>query len=261
MSPAEPVRSAAVPSGGGSGPTRPELIVHRGANSADALLDVPAAAHCVEIDVHRRRSGRLEVRHAKRLWGTRRLWEKWYLLPPDAPVPELGELLPLVAQRPGLTLWVDCKGVVARMADDVTALLEAAGIDGATLSSKSWWVLARAASRPGPRPRLVRSVGNKAELAVLRRLPSAVPLDGVVVHRRLLTAELVADLQRRYRWVFTWSVPDRATADRLLGWGVDGLIIDDTALLAALDPTGAPAVGVPEVDDGGPGREFGDPPG
>lgn len=239
MSPAEPVRSL------------PELIVHRGANSADALLGVPAAAHRVEIDVHRRRSGRLEVRHAKRLWGTRRLWEKWYLLPPDAPVPDLADLLPPVAARPGLGLWVDCKGVVARMADDVLALLEAAGIDDVTLSSKSWWVLGRAASHPGRRPRLVRSVGNRAELAVLRHLPSAVPLDGVVVHSRLLTAGLVADLQRRYRRVYTWSVPDRETADRLADWGVDGLIIDDTVLLAALAPVITVVPEVPEVDDGG----------
>lgn len=242
---------AAEPVGRPAGPelTRPELIVHRGANSAEVLAGVPAVAHRVEIDVHRRRGGRLEVRHAKRLWATRRLWEKWYLLPPDAPVPELGDLLPLVAQRPGLALWVDCKGVVPRMAPDVVAVAEAAGIADVTLSSKSWWVLGRAAAVPGPRPRLVRSVGNRAELALLRWLPSAVPLDGVVVHRRLLTAGLVADLRRRFGRVYTWSVPDRPTADRLAAWGVDGLIIDDTTLVAALAVT--------EIDGGGAGREVG----
>jgi hypothetical protein len=224
------------------------LIAHRGGNSVMALASVPVGTNCVEFDVHRHR-GRLVVRHAKRLWGTSRLWERWYLLPPDT---EVSDLSPLLARAAGAGhgLWVDAKGVSPALAAAVLADYDelpgagaggSPGFPGLTISTKSWWILSRIPAHrrmlqgPCPPPvRVIRSAGNRLELVLLRFWPSSVGLDGVAVHRRLLNRARVERLRGRHRRVFCWSVPDLVTARRLLHWGVDGLIVDDRDLLRAL---------------------------
>ena len=59
------------------------VIAHRAGNSLERLAGAGAVADVVEADVHLFR-GRLEVRHAKTLGPFPRLWERWYLLEPDA---------------------------------------------------------------------------------------------------------------------------------------------------------------------------------
>ena len=205
-----------------------ELIAHRAGNSRAATECVRAVADVVEIDLHLHR-GHVVVRHAKRLWPTGRLWERWYLLPRGTPVPDLVEALDWLGPRS--SLWVDCKGPVALgLPGEVLRLV---GSDRElTLSGKAWWVLARAAGTPGVR--LVRSAGNRAELFLLLRLPSRVPLDGVALHERLLTPALVTDLRARFGRVYCWAVDDEPRARELVGWGVAGLIMDDPALMQAL---------------------------
>lgn len=208
-----------------------ELIAHRAGNSRD-LADAFGSADQLEIDVHLHR-GRLVVRHAKRIWLSSRLWERWYLLPPGVPVPELAEALTWVGPDQGL--WIDCKGGLGRRLP--TEVCRVCGPDRPiTLSTKAWWLLGRPVR--GLDVRTVRSAGNRAELFLLRRVPSRVAVDGVALHRRLATAPLVAELKRRHGLVFCWSVPDEATARRLLAWGVDGLILDDPALAEALADAG-----------------------
>ncbi len=62
------------------------VIAHRAANSAAALAAVGPGVDVVEADVHLFR-GRLEVRHAKTLWPSSVLWERWYLLERDGAAP------------------------------------------------------------------------------------------------------------------------------------------------------------------------------
>lgn len=213
-----------------------ELIAHRAGNSDDGVRSVEDLGVVVEADVHLA-EGQLVVRHAKRLWPTRRLWDRWYLLPANTIVPRFDELLAWTS--PDGPLWVDCKGVNPRLADSVVeATAERRPI---TLSTKAWWILRDLANRPGVRA--IRSAGNRFELLLMRFLPSRVELDGVVVHSRLLTSGLVDDLRRRHGPVFTWAVDDVASAQRLVALGVTGLIIDDPSVLEALSDPGI------ELDD------------
>jgi glycerophosphoryl diester phosphodiesterase len=82
--------------------------------------------------------------------------------------------------------------------------------------------------------RVVRSVSNALELSLLRFLPSRVKIDGVVARSDLLQKTLVGDLKQRYRTVFSWSIPDATTGERLAAWGVNGLIVDDPEVLEQL---------------------------
>ncbi|MEL6984062.1 MAG: hypothetical protein AAFO29_16680, partial [Actinomycetota bacterium] len=54
--------------------------------------------------------------------------------------------------------------------------------------------------------------------------------------RRMVKNEkgLVGELKQRYGTVFSWSIPDATTGQRLAAWGVDGLIVDDPEVLDEL---------------------------
>ena len=204
-----------------------EIIAHRYGNSVEGIEQVRGHADLVEVDAHLH-GDRIEVRHAKRVWLTKRFWERWYLLPPGSEFSSLRETAG--AAGDDVRFWVDCKGVHPELPDRV---LEVLGTDRAvTFSTKSWWMLRSLEGRPGVRK--VRSAGNKFELLLLRRLPSRVALDGVVLHRRLLTADLVAELRARFGAVYSWSVPDEAAAERLRSWGVAGVILDDLDLIKTI---------------------------
>jgi glycerophosphoryl diester phosphodiesterase len=83
--------------------------------------------------------------------------------------------------------------------------------------------------------RLVRSIGGRRGLAGVLGNASAAPLDGISVHRRLLTPEFVAQLKRRAAIVMTWPVASAEEAATLAAWGVDGMITENSnALLRAL---------------------------
>jgi glycerophosphoryl diester phosphodiesterase len=205
-----------------------ELIAHRAGNdqaAVDALADLVDA---VELDVHLHR-GRVVVRHAKRVWFTSRLWERWYLLPRGTSAPELTEVLTWI--DPEVGLWIDCKGISRRLPTEALRII--GGDRGPiTISSKSWWMLGPVGARAGVRT--MRSAGNRFELLLLRSLPTRVSTDGVVVHRRLLGPQLVDELRQRHGLVFSWSIRNIDDAHRLMSWGVDGLIIDDPQLMSTL---------------------------
>lgn len=215
-----------------------ELIAHRAGNVAGTTTTFAGQADTIELDIRVER-GRLVVRHPRRVWFTSRLWEReggWHLLPADTPVLELSEAVASVtAEAPHAMVWLDCKGFslrTPRRALEVVEPLVAEGDGPITVSSKAWWMLGSVDRRPGVR--VVRSVSNRWELLLVRFLPSRVELDGVVAHSRLLGGRLVSTLRRRYGRVFSWSIPDVATGQRLAEWGVDGLIIDEPEVLAEL---------------------------
>jgi glycerophosphoryl diester phosphodiesterase len=200
-----------------------EVIAHRAGNSVQKLTTVERSVDLVEIDLHLGRGGRIEVRHAKSLWPTKRLWEKWYLLPRAAHVPELAEILD--AAQHDTTFWFDLKGPDPRLAH---ALVTAAGDRRPyTVSTKPWWLLTPFQNLDGVRT--VRSAGNRFELALLLWLPSRTKVDGSVVHHRLLTASMAKRLLRRGP-VFSWGAQDGATVRALVEVGVNGVILDDIAL-------------------------------
>lgn len=205
----------------------PELIAHRAGNDLDTLRRLEPVADLLEVDVHRFR-GRLEVRHAKVLWPTGRLWERWEVLRRGAPRPALDHVL--AAAAPSTHLLLDLKGVSPRVAGAVRdALGERRPV---TVSTKPWWLLR---SFRGTGVRTIRSVGNRFELFLLLWLPvGRRGVDGVGVHQRLLSRTLVSKLRRRVDVVYCWDVVDRRRADELTSWGVTGLIVDDEDLLTDL---------------------------
>jgi glycerophosphoryl diester phosphodiesterase len=65
----------------------------------------------------------------------------------------------------------------------------------------------------------------------LRRWPS-LPIGAVMTHRRLVTRSLVDGLHSVGKQVFAWTVNRKREMLRLADLGIDGLISDDTLLLA-----------------------------
>jgi len=58
------------------------------------------------------------------------------------------------------------------------------------------------------------------------------PVDHVIVHHSLLTKRLVQRIHSAGRKIFAWTVNDANSMLRLAAWGVDGIISDETQLLA-----------------------------
>lgn len=207
-----------------------ELVSHRGGNLASTLPAAIAVADAVELDIRTFR-GRLEVRHAKVLWPTARLWERWELLPRDTPRPSLDEILEAVDDiDPGAHLWLDLKGVTRSMTRRV---LEAVGERRPiTVSSRAWWILGPAVRAPGVR--VLRSVGYRWQRWLARHLHRIARVDGIVIHSRLLTPESIARLKSAVPLVISWAVDELGHARDLEQAGIDGVIVDDIDLLATL---------------------------
>lgn len=62
------------------------------------------------------------------------------------------------------------------------------------------------------------------------------PIEAVMVNRGLMSEELVGELHAARKHVFVWTVNSARQMTRFAAWGVDGLISDDTKLLAATFP-------------------------
>lgn len=60
------------------------------------------------------------------------------------------------------------------------------------------------------------------------------PVEYVMVHRSLVTRKLIRSIHEVGRKVFVWTVNDEASIRRLAGWGVDGIISDQTRLLGSV---------------------------
>ncbi len=200
-----------------------EYVSHRAGNSIDELLLAQARGAIVEIDVHLGRRGVVEVRHGKRLWPSFRLWERFYLLPPDTKSPLLSDVV--AAADPSTVLWLDLKGFTRRLTRRVIGVVgERRPI---IVSSKAWWLLRPFAALDDVRT--FCSVGNRFELLLLLLFRPNSRTDGVVLHRDLLTDPLVRRLHGRGE-IFTWAVRDRESVAWLVSLGVDGLILDDLDL-------------------------------
>jgi Glycerophosphoryl diester phosphodiesterase family len=201
-----------------------EFISHRAGNDPESLQQAESIVDVIEADIHLGHRGRVEVRHAKRAWPTRRLWERWYWLPGDTRVPTLAEILGRA--DPSTEVWLDLKGFTGRLS--TRALEVVGGRRPLTISTKAWWLLPAWAGLDAVRT--LRSAGNRLELAMVWLLPPG-RVDGVVVHHRLLTDAVLTRLKRR-GLVFTWAVDDVASIERLARFGVDGVILDDLTLVA-----------------------------
>jgi glycerophosphoryl diester phosphodiesterase len=57
------------------------------------------------------------------------------------------------------------------------------------------------------------------------------PVEYVMAHEALIDEELIQAVQEAGRRIFAWTVNDKRSMVRLAGWGIDGVISDDTQLL------------------------------
>jgi glycerophosphoryl diester phosphodiesterase len=58
------------------------------------------------------------------------------------------------------------------------------------------------------------------------------PIQYVIPHHKLVDARLVQEVQRAGKKILMWTVNSRAEMEKFRDWGVDGIISDDTSLLA-----------------------------
>ena len=69
---------------------------------------------------------------------------------------------------------------------------------------------------------------KQAQLGRWRKLP----VDYLIAHESLVKRSLVEEVHAAHRRIFVWTVNNKKSMLRLAGWGVDGIISDDTQLLA-----------------------------
>ena len=68
---------------------------------------------------------------------------------------------------------------------------------------------------------------KRSQLAQWNKLP----VEYVMAYESLIDEDLIQDIQAAGRRIFAWTVNDKRSMVRLAGWGIDGVISDDTQLL------------------------------
>lgn len=202
---------------------RPVVVAHRAGNTPQTVADALHRADMIEFDTHLFR-GRVEVRHAKVLWPTARLWEKWYLLPANTDVASIESVLDAIP--PEVPLLVDLKCFTRRAGRRIRQAIP--DDRRVIVSCRSWWVLG--AFRNRPRTLALRSCGNRLQMRLVTLLPGLGEQTGIVAHNRLLDEEATGKVLTRTPLLFTWAVPTLARGRELVDRGLTGLIVDDLDL-------------------------------
>jgi glycerophosphoryl diester phosphodiesterase len=208
----------------------PFVVAHRAGNDLRLLRRAESArVAVVEADLHWF-AGRVEVRHLKTVGPIPLLWDKWTLASPRTPRLPLDDLLRSAA--PSTTLMLDLKGRDRRLSTAVATALRERPRESTVCCSQKWALLDEMHDLDGVR--LIHSVGNARQFHALRRRTARRRLDGVSIHKKLLSPTRVADLRRRAGLVMTWPVQTLADVRRLASWGVDGLITEHYEVLAPM---------------------------
>jgi glycerophosphoryl diester phosphodiesterase len=211
-------------------PDPPLLLGHRGARAVRSVpensimsFDLALEHGCsgIEFDVrlagcgcavvcHDSKVGRITVAKA----GAKQL----------AHLPRLADVLRHYDDRIFLDIELKVSGLESKTLD---ALRERRRKTNYVISSFLPGVLLELKARSALAP-LGLICKTAAQLVRWRKLP----VDYVIVHHTLITRRLVQLMHRAGRKIVAWTVNDRRTMLRLAGWEVDGLISDDTKLLA-----------------------------
>lgn len=247
----------------------PLLIAHRGGSAlmpentlaaflsaaeswrADMIeLDVRATSdgHCVVIHdatVDRTTNGSGRVDHMT--LGELQALDAAYHFSPDGgrsfPLRGQGIRVPTIREvfgaLPEMRMTIELKSAdaqlplfaAAREFDAIDRVI-AAGERNAYRTSFDRWPGAKSASLEEAMPFFVL---HKLFVARFGRVPADVAQTCEVYHgRRILTPRLVRDFHRAGVLVHVWTVNDLADMERLLDWGVDGLVTDRPDRLAEL---------------------------
>jgi hypothetical protein len=206
-------------------------IAHRAGNGLDTLRAAETAgARWVEADVWAYR-GRLEVRHTKTMGPIPLLWDRWRLELANRPQLSLDAVVR--SAKSETTLLLDLKGSAAALVPLVSSTVdELAPHRPYAVCSRNWELLD--AYPRGPRVRVLYSVGSAPELRAALQHVAQPRTDGISIHARLLTPEVVTGLRERAGMVISWPVNTLALAERLRSWGVDGVSTDRLEIVRAL---------------------------
>lgn len=138
-------------------------------------------------------------------------------------LPELGSVLAHYAHRAFLDIELKVKGLESQV---LVALNQHVPQRGYVVSSFLPEVLSDLRVRSGSVV-LGLICDNRKQLESWRDLP----VRYVIPHHSLITPELIAAAHDAGHTLLAWTVNDEASMLRLRGWGVDGIISDDTELL------------------------------
>ncbi len=199
------------------------IVAHRAGNKVESVLPALDRADAIELDVHVLR-GRVEVRHEKVLRPTRRLWERWYLLPPGTKAVAIESILEAVPENAPLLVDLKCftRTAARRIRQSIPE-------DRAVIvSCRSWWVLHAFGDRANTLA--LRSCGNRTQMRLATLIPGLGETHGIVAHNRLLNDETIARALAHSPLLFTWAVETLDRGRELAGKGLTGLIVDDLAL-------------------------------
>jgi glycerophosphoryl diester phosphodiesterase len=213
------------------------LIAHRGGrgfgtdNTLQAMEEaVRAGVRMIETDVRMTADGELVLCHDPTIWGravSRMTAEELARHAPDRP------LLRDVLER--LAGWVvfDIEVKDASMSA-LMELLVAYGIEDDTLVTSFGVKFLDGLKEMFPRART--GFIYRLPYALERKLETAMDIgaEAILPYYNSISEELIADAHEFGLEVIAWTVNDRADFEKLLGWGIDGIITDRYMDLRAL---------------------------
>ena len=207
----------------------PLLLGHRGARAIKAVpentlpsFDLALSHGCdgFEFDVRRTSDGRGLICHDPKI-GKLSVCQVTSNQLPQCPL--LEDVLQHCARR----AFLDIELKVGELETTVLTALRECQLHGDyVVSSFLPEVIMELKARSGTIP-----VGiicdNTAQLARWHQLP----VEYVIPEQNLISEQFVHEVHSAGRKLFAWTVNDPKTMLRLAGWGVDGIISDDTKLL------------------------------
>lgn len=204
----------------GSRLPHPLTIAHRAGNELSKLRAALAAGvDYAEADVWFNR-GLLEVRHDRTAVFAR---FRGQLLLSDL----------LTAASAGNVL-LDLKGTAAGLAEALVEVIERAGARDRVAVCGEWVHLDRLAESLPSVPRFY-AIDTSQRLVALSAKLNRREVAGVSIDRRLVTAEVVAELkQRGVETIVAWTVGTLTEGRRLLACGVNGVTSDSLRLLTEI---------------------------
>jgi glycerophosphoryl diester phosphodiesterase len=205
----------------------PLLIAHACNSERAVARALDAGADAIEADVWLE-SGRLTLRHERKLPHLPLLVDKWYVRRAKGLI-ELPDLAREVDGRAGL--FLDLKSQGDAMLRAVARAIERLGRPFVQVSSRHWNLL-DALLHALPGLSTWYSVGSRRELAALfeRVETGRSRAEGVSVRHGLLDARVAARLREAGLKIYAWIVPDPERGERIASLGAHGVIADNVHL-------------------------------
>ncbi len=141
-------------------------------------------------------------------------------------LPRLEDVLQGYARRAFLDIELKVPGLESKV---LLALQECEPEHGYVVSSFLPEVLLELRTRSATVP-LGLICDRQEQLKRWRELP----VEYVIPHHTLISEELVREVRKAGKKLFTWTVNDKASMLRLAGWGVDAIVSDETELLVRI---------------------------